>query len=533
MPFPSVSRVLIWKVGDIAIPNLNRVQRNWIHNVGLRDSGLAAMVNEEYDNFWDGDAADESQVPMLIATWKLEHPTDVQAQQAKLGKEHKKASDGDLDLDADALRTFLRGYSKAGWRKAIQKVISNKHTAQRSAKSKTERAPATSDVDATALTQLTGLAAMTGRDKFRADCHNEILERVQTLDGDSNVGGKFRKAEAQMWAEENHNHWEEEAALEEDVDWEERQQLVGSGTREMVQKLHDSRKFHPFVTLQAQAWINEDNKVRFDWTEAVPKQIKTGESFKARFPAVITATVNAMHEWAGPPLKEYLTARGGSGPGALVRFPVALDNVDNISPNELAAKVKAFLIESHKAAFDTPDIQWADVCEHPGHYYDTAKFSVKFGDEGLRARVAELYVFAHELVSAGSSGFFRKLRPSHEEPPPPPKSPSPPPKLPSPPPKSLSPPPKSPSPPPKSPSPPPKSPLPPPKSPSPPPKSPSPPPKSPSPPPKPKPKPGRKKVAAAPGPPADEPAPGPVGRETCAKRKLAEEEARRTEEEAR
>ncbi|KAJ7061923.1 hypothetical protein C8F01DRAFT_1251761 [Mycena amicta] len=391
MPFPGVSRVAIRKVCDIAIPNLNQNQRNWIHDVALRDVGLAAMTPQEYENFCTrvkddaftvkafqhvpqaGDAADASQLPNLVATWKLEHPADVEAQQAKLGKERKgnAASNGDLDADADAVKDVC-----------------------------------------TSLQQ------------------SRLAEELTN---------------------------------------------------------------------------------------------------------------------------DFRISRGGSGPGALVQFPVAPNDVDNLSPNDLSAKVKAFLIESHEAAFDTPDIQWADVCEHPDQYYDTAKFSVEFGDEGLRARVAELYAFAHELASAGSSGFFRKLPQSREEPPPPPKSfmppppkspssppksPSPPPKSPSPPPKSPSPPPKSPSPPPKSPSPPPKSLSPPPKSPSPPPKSPSPPPKSPSPPPKspsppPKPKPGRKKAAAAPGPPADEPAPGPVGRETRVKRKLAEEEARRTEEETR
>lgn len=74
---------------------------------------------------------------------------------------------------------------------------------------------------ALALSKLFGLSAYTGRDKFREERHDEINEYSQTLSGSMNAGGKFRKAEAQLWAEEDHASWEAAANDEEDVNWKE------------------------------------------------------------------------------------------------------------------------------------------------------------------------------------------------------------------------------------------------------------------------------------------------------------------------
>lgn len=68
------------------------------------------------------------------------------------------------------------------------------------------------------MTKLFGLAAYTGRDKFREDRHDDIYELSKTLPGE-NAGGKFRKAEAMLWAEEDQAQWEAAVADEDGVDW--------------------------------------------------------------------------------------------------------------------------------------------------------------------------------------------------------------------------------------------------------------------------------------------------------------------------
>lgn len=75
--------------------------------------------------------------------------------------------------------------------------------------------------EARALAKLLGLVAYTGRDKFRDDRHNEIHEYSQGLPGNMNAGGRFRKAEAILWAEEDQVEWNAAAASNEDVDWQE------------------------------------------------------------------------------------------------------------------------------------------------------------------------------------------------------------------------------------------------------------------------------------------------------------------------
>lgn len=70
------------------------------------------------------------------------------------------------------------------------------------------------------MSKLLGLAHRTGRDKFREDEHDRIEEFSWTLTDDSNPGGKFMKAEALLWAEEDPAVWEAMVTAEK-VDWKE------------------------------------------------------------------------------------------------------------------------------------------------------------------------------------------------------------------------------------------------------------------------------------------------------------------------
>ncbi|KAJ7148382.1 hypothetical protein B0H12DRAFT_1247040, partial [Mycena haematopus] len=218
MPFPDLARVAATKGDETAVPKLNQFQRRWILDVAIRGVDLANLTGKDaialYERVKDRD--EEGRLPSLIATWK----------QNQRAKQNSKSTDDDDDSDNDndnvEREDLLRGYRKTGWRIAIQKVISNKRTAERS-KSKTKATKkddaSASTAEAPALAKLFGLAAYTGRDKFRDDRHQEIHEHSRTLAGDMNAGGKFRKAEALLWAKEDQAAWEAAATADENVDW--------------------------------------------------------------------------------------------------------------------------------------------------------------------------------------------------------------------------------------------------------------------------------------------------------------------------
>jgi hypothetical protein len=71
------------------------------------------------------------------------------------------------------------------------------------------------------LSKLLGIVASGGHDKFHKDRHDAIEEHSKTLRDPINAGGKFRKAEAIMWAEEDQASWDAAAVSDEDIDWEE------------------------------------------------------------------------------------------------------------------------------------------------------------------------------------------------------------------------------------------------------------------------------------------------------------------------
>ncbi|KAJ7202012.1 hypothetical protein GGX14DRAFT_399589, partial [Mycena pura] len=339
---------------------------------------------------------------------------------------------------------------------AIQKVLSNKRAALK-AKLKTSdtaehraRQPEEEDNnnafrEAPALSRLLGITAYSGRDKFRDDRHNEIYEYAKTLPGTTNAGGKFRKAEALMWAQEDRAVWDAAAAVQEDVDWNERQKLVATGFEQMVDNLHASRKFRPFVATMMMGWLNEDGKVIFEWqvsfisldlTEAVPEEIGVAESFRRLHPQLVQQTLNAMYTWAENPLKEYLITREASAKQAL----------DDLSHNVLVSTVTTYLEESFEAAFGTGEIiPWAEMASQPSRFYDTTRFQLGFTLTGLadlsRSQWYELAGMLAASAGTGTLGFFRQAdtsdppapaqqlpsRTSTPQPLPPSRSPSPPP----------------------------------------------------------------------------------------------------------
>ncbi|KAJ7430065.1 hypothetical protein B0H11DRAFT_1943751 [Mycena galericulata] len=462
MPFPELALVATTKGGEAAVPKLNEYQRSWIHDIGLRDIDLANLERKAAIDFYDevktkafdakafqhtvqpGDLVEEARLPKLVTAWKLK--------QSKKN-DNTAADDGDAseeEEDEAGRAGLLRGYPKAGWRIAIQKVISNKRAdAKRKLKTnkndgaEEESTPAAA-ASAAALAKVIGLNVYTGRDKFRDDRHDDIHEYSKTLPGAMNAGGKFRKAEALLWAKEDQASWEAAAAADEDVDWVERQKLVATGFKNMVNSLNASRKFRPFVGTMLMGWLTEEGRLLFTfdplrttygWSrvEAVPEGIHVRQSFETQYGKLVEECLNGMYVWADKPLKDYVATLEDSAKDAPPVFPLGADAVEEMCPKDLAQTVTSFLADSYQAAFGSREIPWAAIASAPDEYYDAEKFPLGFASNGLaelkRNQFYDLGTALASCAGAGTSGLFRKTPSSVPPPPPPspPRSPSPPP----------------------------------------------------------------------------------------------------------
>ncbi|KAJ7075959.1 hypothetical protein B0H15DRAFT_805905 [Mycena belliarum] len=452
MPFPDLARVATTKGDETCVPKLNKYQRSWILDVGIRDIDLPSLggptsSTKVYDQVKEAafaakafqhqvqpqDKEEEGRLPALATAWKQKEREKLRKRKPAAIPDSDDSSDEE-DEDEAAREGLLRGYKKSGWRVAIQRVISNKRTAETNKlKANKKNSKATDTVDpkaeATAMVKLLGLASYTGRDKFAEDRHDEIHEFSKTLSGDSNAGGKFRKAEALLWDKEDKAVWEAAAALDEDVDWTERQKLVPSGFKHMVNKLHTSGKFRPFLATMLMAWLSDDGKVHFE-AEAIPSDIRVHTSFEKQYAQVVQASINGMYTWAEKPLKDYAASREGSAKAPQPVFPLTTDTIDDVSHRALVQTVTTYLEDSYEATFGSRDIPWGLVATTPDEYYDAATLAAKFpaglSAMGLadltRAEWDSLALALASVAGVGSSGFFRKAARAAS---PPPRSPTP------------------------------------------------------------------------------------------------------------
>ncbi|KAJ7216286.1 hypothetical protein B0H12DRAFT_1241859 [Mycena haematopus] len=307
-----------------------------------------------------------------------------------------------LRLNQHKILLFISGYASA-----IQKVISNKRTAERLKQRHTpldDNDAASPDASGAILSKLLGLAAYSGRDKFRDNRHDEIHALSKTFSG-GNAGGNFRKAEAILWAKEDQASWEAAVMCEENVDWLARQELVVSGFKHMVYTLNASPKFRPFVATMLMSWIDTDGELRFE-VEAVPVGVDMGQSFVAQHKKVVDDSINGMYAWVEQPLRDYAATRERPQPV----FPLSAEDLDNISPKVLRETVSQFLTESYQAAFGGEEIPWAANAREPNAYYDTERFPVDFASGVAEFTRSQWDDLATRLVGrVGTVGFFRRL----------------------------------------------------------------------------------------------------------------------------
>ncbi|KAJ7738673.1 hypothetical protein DFH07DRAFT_778958 [Mycena maculata] len=443
MPFPELALVATTKGEETAVPKLNEHQQSWILDIGVHGVDLPGLTGKAALDFYDevktnafdakafqhqaqpGDAVEESTLSALVTAWKRKQRTKKE--------KHDKATadDGDAsdeEEDEGGRGGLLHGYPKAGC---------NKRTAAANVRHKLNKDDTSESIsDAAALGKLFNIAAYTGRDKFRDERHDEINEYAKTLTGTINAGGKFRKAEALLWAEEDHATWDAAAEATDDVNWVERQKLVPSGFKHMVNSLHASHKFRPFVATMLMAWLSDDGKLHFEWqvvvtfdalAKAVPGDIHVRQTFEKKYDQLVKDSINGMYAWAEKPLQEYTATREESAKGAAPVFPLSAEALDDIPPKALAQTVTNFLEESYEAAFGSREIPWAAIAIEPGEYYDAAQFQLSFPSTGLanltRSQWDDLATNLVSVAGAGTSGFFRKAPPPASELPPPPPSP--------------------------------------------------------------------------------------------------------------
>ncbi|KAJ7342928.1 hypothetical protein DFH08DRAFT_811261 [Mycena albidolilacea] len=431
MPFPALARVATTKTEETAVPKLNQYQHSWIFDVVLCDADLPGLSKQAKAEFYEkvkndafeakafqhkaqpGDSKEEACVPKLMAAWKREN------QKAKTTRVADDGDGSDDEEDEGARVGLLRGYTKAGWLRAIQKVMTNKRTAAKTRKpTKTDNADSVAVVLALAMAKVFGLASYTGRDKFRGERHDEINAHSRTLLGPGNAGGKFRKAEAELWANEDQAKWESVAEADEDVDWEERQKLPMGAVQHMVDTLNAGRKFRPFLATMLMGWLNEQGEIQFEWSEALPKGVVIEQRFEDKYPQLVSDSINTMYQWAKKrPASyslDYAAARDGSPGQPAPVFPVSVEALDDMSPNMVAQTVTDFLIKLYKAAFgdETQNIPWPTIATAPDRYYDVGKFDLVFSSSGLEGfKGTQWHLLGAALAVGardGSSGFFRK-----------------------------------------------------------------------------------------------------------------------------
>ncbi|KAJ7023083.1 hypothetical protein C8F04DRAFT_1193744 [Mycena alexandri] len=439
MPFPPLLRVATTKTEETAVPKLNEYQRSWIFAIALRGKDLATMQPSAVKDLYEtvktdafaakafqhtvqpGDAAEEASLPLLVARWKRGKNTKGKTPAADAGDAsdvEKSAADGgdgsDDEEDEGARVGLLRGYTKAGWRLAIQKVLTNKRSADKNKKRDNVKAEnADVAVPALALAKVFGLATHNGRDKFRQERRDEIRELSKKLPGTFNAGGKSRRAEAELWVDKDREEWEAAAAANEGVNWVERQQYVTGAVQHMVETLNSGGKFRPFLATMLMGWLDERHELQLEWVEALPNGLQVHQRLEEQYPQLTTNYINAMHAWAKQPLQDYAAARNGPAEPAAPVFTLTPEVLDDMSPNAVAQAVTQFLGKSYQAAFGDEVIPWAAIADKPEQYYDTDKFDIVFTARGMEGfKGAQWYALGGALAAGageGSSGLFRKV----------------------------------------------------------------------------------------------------------------------------
>ncbi|KAJ7028232.1 hypothetical protein C8F04DRAFT_1266134 [Mycena alexandri] len=327
MPFPALLRVATTKAQETP---MSKDDLKAFYDTVKTDAFAAKAFQHTVQA---GDPAEEAHLAAHVQRWLIANPPKMSG-----NKKSKKSTDGndsDVEEDEGARVGCLRGYPRAGWRLAIQNVMTNKRTAEQKKRNTTTAEKTDVVPPPLAMAKLFGITAQTGRDKFHEEHREEIRELSKMLPGAMNAGRKNRKAEAQLWANENHEDWDIAAMAEEGVNWAERQELVTGAVQHMVEMLN----------------TNERGELQLEWVEALPQGLKVPQRYE--------------NQWATQPLQEYAAARNGRPEAAAPVFALTDEALNDMTPHAVARAVTAFLTKSHQAAFGDEIIPWARIASKP------------------------------------------------------------------------------------------------------------------------------------------------------------------------
>ncbi|KAJ7212716.1 hypothetical protein GGX14DRAFT_393604 [Mycena pura] len=453
MPLPGYSRIVKLKNDFIAIPILSEIQSaatleickdpSYDLTVTLADTtkkairkhvlGHIAFQHESADA-----VAERAEEVELMDRVKAEAQANPEAVTTS-------NTDEDLGEDADAVQKTLRGYTIAGWERAIQKKITNRNsyvkrtqgTGTTKAKKTAATAPTTSNtvaataaphapsspLDLATAMRILGLVDYDARKKFHVDQHEAILKLARTFEG-SNTGANFHRAEKMLWDTADKKHWQKELDNElADISPEQRMAALCAAFSEALTAIQDSGRFPLFCATLQLAYL-DGQKISFEVGsgEAVPAGavISTGFQDNLKNEALSQEYLSKMHEWVAEPLQEDLAiAQNPAKSDVHPEFLLSESEIENLSPRELVASLSEFLGASFAHAFGDSPVIWDKITQDSSRFYDSDRLAIAFPlQDPTKLTASQRFALASALVVAagpGTANLFRCPEPDSTE----------------------------------------------------------------------------------------------------------------------
>ncbi|KAJ7198122.1 hypothetical protein GGX14DRAFT_573678 [Mycena pura] len=427
MPMPPMQSVTVTKNDAYAVPWINDLQRAYIKIVksdsknsdgdAFVETVLAGKSFKHVSNNPAADREEEAEMAVVIAKAIAE---------ARVASKNQAASETDRGSDVDAVRTTLRGFPLAGWKKAIIKARGNiqnnsKIKAATAAAKATPKAtstssssPATNSVSVINMSdtmRILGLVEYTARQKFTADQNKEILERARTYEG-GNAGANFNRAARAMWEELDElakAKWE--TAKEAEI-----QEIAGTPAECMamlrtalcssLSKIQESGRVPLFVATVQLGYLDGDKMV-FEIGESLPAGSSVVPGFRENNDEEYQRYLGHMHLWANESF-----ASGAKQTSTMEHpvFTLSSEDIDSMSPAEVSSFVSEYLISSYEYVYQTRDIPWADIVAEPSRFFNATRLSLSFMlDDPARLKGyqrVELATVLSQVAGSGTANLF-------------------------------------------------------------------------------------------------------------------------------
>ncbi|KAJ7052992.1 hypothetical protein C8F01DRAFT_1090074 [Mycena amicta] len=398
MPMPLLQSVVVNSAEQYGVPHISDIQRAFCKTV-FADYDMSALTEDDREGIkkkiLDGkpfqhtpanveaEQEEEAEMAKLIAV-------NIAEELAKLEKKSKAVkSDASGDSgkskgkDVDAIRSSLRGFPIIGWKRAIQKDMSNsKNNTKLKTNGKVAKA-VTSDASpaAAALSvslanaattsrmsiadamRVLGLVGYTARQKFTIERHDEIAALARTYEG-ANAGANVNRAAKELWDAADHDEWE--AAKEAEI-----KEIAGGPAECMAMLLmalsnslsviQDSGRFPAFFATLQLGYI-DDGKMVFEIGEAMLAASSILPGFKEKNKKAYEEYLGRMHSWAEEGLQELVrTQSNGSAATEQPVFKLSTNDIDVMSAAEITDTVVDFLSASYDHLKGYERVQLATV----------------------------------------------------------------------------------------------------------------------------------------------------------------------------